>query len=584
MGFYVLLTNLLSLAFRRKKAPVFSAPFDFRTNYHSLQFNHLLDSCSSLRDLEQIHALIITSGSLRLLTLATKLVSSASTWSPTMDYAQKMFDKMPERDVFSWNTLIRGYANMGPCREALILYKNMHQAGLLPDSYTFPFVVRSCAVISAMREGKQAHCNVIKSGFNSDVFVRSSLVAMYSQGGEILNMELVFEEQVTTNIVSLTSMIAGYVQNGFLREGLGVFLDMLASGSQPNAVTLVSVLPACAGLELFNMGRLIHGFGVKMGADSEISFVNALIALYGKQGNVDMARSLFDQMQVRTLVSWNAIIAAYEQNDAGGNAVKIFLRMQHEKVEYDYITMVTVISACTSLGALGTGRWIHELVKNKGLKTNVSIQNALIDMYSKCGNIELAMDVFEGLPYKSVVSYTALIGACASHGRAVDALKLFSKMKELGIMPNSFTFIAVLTACRHAGLIAEGKKHFESMMKDYSIVPGSEHCACVVDLLGRSGSLEEAYEFVLRMPVEPDVGVWGALLGACRIHGNVELAELVSKRVFQLGPPTVSFHVLMFHIFAEAGRWDDAHRMRKMMDRELEKIPGHSLVEVNRIH
>ncbi|XP_058183274.1 pentatricopeptide repeat-containing protein At1g08070, chloroplastic-like [Rhododendron vialii] len=569
-----------------KLEPILFAVSHFRKNYHSLPlnpFNYLLNSCSSLSDLKRIHALVLANGSHRNLLLSTKLITLACSLAPKMDYARQMFDVMPEKDVFVWNNLIRGYANLGPCQEALMLYRDMHRIGLLPDRYTFPFVFRSCAVLSALREGREAHCNVIKNGFDLDVFVQSSLVTMYSQCGETLSSELVFGEMVVRNIVSWTSMIAGYVQNGLFEKGLGLFREMIALGTQPNAVTLVSVLPACAGLEFFNLGSLVHGYAVKLGVDSDISLTNTLIALYGKCGIVDTAKCLFDQMPVRSLVSWNSMIATYEQNNAGGNAIQLFHRMEIENVEFDYITMVTVISACANLGALNTGKWVHELVRSRGLETNVSIANALIDMYAKCGNIDLARGVFNSFPRKSVVSWTSIIGACASHGHVDDALKFFSKMKEEEIMPNSFTFMAVLTACRHSGLVEEGRKHFESMRKDYSIGPGLEHCACMVDLLGRAGQLAEAYEFIHSMPSEPNSDVWGALLGACRIHGNLELAEIIADRLYRLEPQTVSFYVLMANMYAEAGRWEDVARLRKLMEeRELKKkIPGHSFVEVN---
>ncbi|XP_028059679.1 putative pentatricopeptide repeat-containing protein At3g11460, mitochondrial [Camellia sinensis] len=345
-----------------------------------------------------------------------------------MDYARKLFDLIPERDLFLWNTMIRGYADLGPCQEAIVLYRDMHRIGLLPDSYTFPSVVRSCAILSALMEGREAHCNIIKNGFDLDILAIGAEVEQVEAGKK-----------------------------------------MIAFGTQLNAITLVSILPACAGLEFLNLGKLVHGCAVKLGVDSDIFLINTLIALYGECGIVDTARSLFDQMPVERLVSWNAMIAAYEQTNADRYAIKLFRRMLIEKVEFDYITMVSVISACANLGALNTGKWIHKLVRNKGLETNVSITNALIDMYAKCGNIALARDAFDKLPHKSVVSWTSIIGACASHGHGDNALMLFTKMKEEEIWPNSFTFISVSTACRHSGLVEEGKKHFESMTKDYSI-------------------------------------------------------------------------------------------------------------------
>ncbi|XP_058079585.1 pentatricopeptide repeat-containing protein At3g12770-like [Magnolia sinica] len=573
------MSPLLSL-FRRLEKPPFPP---FLHNYHSRPFNHLLNSCSSLPDLKKIHAQILINGLSQDLLLSTKLIAIARSSSPTMDYARLLFDKTPQPDVFAWNTLIRGYADLGPCEQALILYKRMHFAGLSPDYFTFPSVVRSCAVLSALREGQEVHCNVIKNGFDSDVFVQSSLVSMYAQNGETSNSESVFDHMVERNVVSWTAMIAGYVQNGFFKQALGVFRRMVIAGTQPNAVTLVSVLPACAGLEILNLGQLIHGYGVKLGIDSDTPLVNSLIALYGKCGNVESARSLFDRKAPKNLVSWNAMIAAYEQSGAAADAIKLFRRMQTERVKFDYITMVSVISACASLGALNTGRWAHELVKSSELETNISILNALLDMYAKCGSIESARDVFEKLPWRSVVSWSAMISAYAAHGHGEDALQLFSRMLEEGIKPNSLTFTSVLTACRHSGLVDEGMKHFNSMRRDHSIVPGVEQCACIVDLLGRAGRLTDAYKFVWSMPVEPDVGVWGALLSACKIHGNLELAELVAEHLFRLDPQTIAYYVLMSNIYAEAGRWDDVARLRKLMEeRELKKIPGRSLVEINR--
>ncbi|KAL5728606.1 acetolactate synthase [Ranunculus cassubicifolius] len=552
----------------------------FSTNYHSTSYKTLLNSCSSLADLKIIHAQILTNGLSLNLTLITKLITISTTLSHTMHYARKLFDEIPQRDVFLWNTLIRGYADTGPCEEALVLYRDMHGSGLLPDHYTFPFVVRSCGVVSALREGREVHCNVVKNGFGDDVFVQSSLVAMYCQCGETWDAELVFQGMGVRNIVSWTSMIAGFVQNGFYEDGLRVFEMMVEDGTQPNAVTLVSVLPACAGLESLGLGKSIHGYGVKVGIDLDTSLVNSLIALYGKCKDVEKAQSLFDHMGVRNLVSWNTMIAAHEQNDTGSEAIKLFKRMLRENVEFDYITMVSVISACASLGVLNTGRWAHEIVVSKGLDTNVSVTNALIDMYAKCGSIELARHVFEKLPNRSVVSWTAMIGACAAHGRGEDAHELFSNMLNQNVRPNSLTFTAVLTACRHAGLVEEGRKHFESMMRDYKIVPGVEQCACLVDLLGRAGHLNEAYEFIKRMPIKPDSGVWGALLGACKIHSNLDLAERVAENLFKVDHETITYYVLMSNMYAEAGRWEDVAKLRKLMERkELKKITGHSFVE-----
>ncbi|KAF6146244.1 hypothetical protein GIB67_011716 [Kingdonia uniflora] len=331
---------------------------------------------------------------------------------------------------------------------------------------------------------------------------------------------------------------------------------MVSSGTQPNTVTLVSILLACASLDFLNFGKLIHGYGVKVGLDSDIPLASTLIALYGKCKDVKRARSLFDQMDTRDLVSWNAMIAAYEQ------------------------------SSFSSLGVVSMGKWVHELVIRKELQANMSVTNALIDMYAKCGNIDLATGIFQKLPEKIIVSWTAMIGACRNHGHGKVTLELFSNMVEEGVRPTMFTFIAVLTTCRHSGLLEEGKKHYDSMTRNYSILSGIEHCACLVDLLGRAGLLLESYEFIKRMLVKPDDCVWGALFGACRVYMNLEFVELVAEHLFILDPQNTTYYILMWNMYTNAGRWEDVETLKKLMnEKELKKIPSHSLVKIDkRLH
>ncbi|XP_072971618.1 pentatricopeptide repeat-containing protein At4g21300-like [Typha angustifolia] len=559
----------------------FPPSLPLQTNYRSsLSLTSLFNSISSLPCLKRLHARILTQGLSHHLAITTKLLSLAAFLSPTMDYAHKVFDASPHRDSFMWNTLIRCYADLGPCGEVPFLYKQMHRTGLSPDHFTFPSVLRSCAVLSALREGKEAHCHVIKHGFDNDHFVQSALVSMYSQNGEVSNSELVFGEMVDKNVVSWTAMIAGYAQNCFSEKALSVFGSMVASGMQPNEITIVSVLPALKGVECLNSGRTIHGFVIKLSLNSFISLANALIAMYGKCGSVDVASSLFEEMPVRSLVSWNTMIAVYEQSDEGNKAIKLFRRMLTEKVKFDCVTLVSVLSACASMGALETGKWAHELARSNGLEADIRIGNVLVDMYAKCGRLDCARDAFEKLQWRGRVSWSAMIRAYAAHGQPEEALKLFSLMKEEGVRPNSFTFTSVLAACSHSGLVEQGLKHFDSMRRDYLISPSLEHCACIVDALGRAGRVVDAYEFIKRMPMEPDKGVWGALLGACRIHGDLELAEFVATDLLQYGHSYSTFYVLMSNMYAEAGRWEDAARMRKLMrEMELKKTPGSSSVD-----
>ncbi|XP_042388735.1 pentatricopeptide repeat-containing protein At3g12770-like [Zingiber officinale] len=541
-----------------------------------------LHSVSSLSALKCLHAVLLKQRGL-FLHVATKLLALAASLSPSVRYARNLFDAAPRRDSFMWNTLLRAYADLGPCNEVPFLYAQMHAAGLSPDHFTFPFVVRACAVASAFCEGVQAHCDALRHGFASNPFLQTALVTMYAQNGEVSDAELVFREMHFRNIVSWTSMIAGYVQNFVFGEALGVFRRMVASGTPPNEITMVSVLPALRGPESLVSGMAIHGFAIKLGFDSHPSLANALIAMYARCGSTSVARSLFDEMPDRNLVSWNTMIAMYEQSGEGGKAIKLFRAMLTERVPPNGVTLVSLISACAATGALETGRWAHGFARNRGLDADVRVGNALVDMYGRCGSVEEARQVFDSLTPKGVVTWSAMIRSYAAHGRVGDALNLFDEMCEQGLRPNTFTYTSVLAACSHGGLVEEGLRHLDGM-RAYGLTPTLEHCTCMVDLLGRAGRLAEAYKFIKGMAVEPDIGVWGALLGACRIHGELEMAEAVTEELSpRLGCRNSTVYVLMANMYAEAGRWEEAERVReRMREMELRKDPGQSFVNTDK--
>ncbi|KAJ4762980.1 Pentatricopeptide repeat-containing protein [Rhynchospora pubera] len=557
----------------------------FGAKYLSLSYCQLLNQelVSSLPSLKRIHARIITHGLSTHRPLPTKLLQLAVSLSSSMHYAHQLFDTMPERDSFAWNTLIRGYADMGPCHAVPLLYKQMHCSRIPPDHYTFPFVIRSCAVISALKIGKMTHCNIIKYGFSLDPFVQTSLITMYSQNGEAVDSELVFSEMSEKNVVSWTAMISAYSQNCFYEKALVIFHEMLNSGVLPNDITLVSVLPCLHGTEHLNLGEGLHALAVKSGMVAYQATANALVAMYAKCGKLKVAKYLFDKMPVRDKVSWNTMIAMYEQNDDASEAVTLFRRMLAMKVSFDCSTLVSVLSACSSLGSLEIGKWVHDLAKNNGLDTDVRVGNILIDMYSKCGRIDLAREIFDKMPIRGVISWTAMVNAYANHGQPNEVLNMFHLMINAGIRPNSFTFLVVLVACGHSGLVDEGLNHFNSMRKDYSIPPRLEHCACVVDMLGRAGKISEAYDFIKKMDMNPDRGVWGALLGACRMHGRLDLAEFVARDLLKSGYHDVTYYILLINMYGDVGRWQDAEALRKaMQEMELKKMAAHSLASVER--
>ncbi|KAL5204919.1 hypothetical protein ABZP36_009790 [Zizania latifolia] len=549
-------------------------------------YTRLVIAAASLRCLLPIHARAVVLGISANPAFATSLLAAAA--PGCLAYARRVFDAAPCRDAYMWNTLLRAHAHVHSSHDhaadAVALYKRMRAAGVGPDHYTYPIVLPACVAARAPRLGRAAHGDAVRFALARDRFASSALIAMYCQEGEVADAERVFAESGDARtVVSWTSMVAGYAQNCLFGEAVALFGAMVAKGVLPNEITLISFLPCLQGQEWLPVGEMVHGFVVKLGFDANTPMVNALISMYGKCGSVPMAKALFHGMSRRTLVSWNTMVAIYEQHGDGVQAINFFRKMLTEKVGFDCVTLLSVLSACARSGALETGRWVHELAKSHGLDTDARICNVLVDMYAKCGEIAYAREVFDGLHGRSVVSWSAMINAYANHGEPDEALKLFSMMKGEGVRPNSFTFTAVLMACGHSGLVDEGLKHFNSISTDYQMSPILEHYACMVDMLGRIGRLTEAYGIIRGMSIRPDKCVFGAFLGGCRLHGMVELAEYVAKELFSSGSNDVTFYVLMANMYFEAGMLEDAERIRvTMKEMDLKKTNGHSLVCTDR--
>ncbi|EAY80537.1 hypothetical protein OsI_35717 [Oryza sativa Indica Group] len=503
-------------------------------------------AAASLRALLPIHARAVVLGISANPAFATSLITAVA--PACLAYARRVFDAAPSRDAYMWNTLLRAHAHSrAHARDALALYARMRAAGVAPDHYTYPIVLPACTAARAPRLGRAAHGDAVRFALARDGFVSSALISMYSQEGEVRDAERVFAERDDARtVVSWTAMVAGYAQNCFFGEAVTLFSDMVAAGVLPNEITLISFLPCLRGQEWLPVGEMVHGFVVKLGFDANVPMVNALITMYGRCGSAPVARVLFNGMSSRTLVSWNTMVAMYEQHGDGVQAIKFFRRMLTEKVGFDCVTLTCMLSV------------VRLLMQRRFFIHMVCVVT-------------------------SVVSWSAMINAYANHGEAEEALKLFSLMRNEGVRPNSFTFTAVLMACCHSGLVDEGLKHFNSIATDYQMSPTLEHYACMVDMLGRAGRLVEAYGIIRGMPIRPDKCVWGAFLGGCRLHGMVELAEYVAKELFDSGSNDVTFYVLMANMYFEAGMLEDAERIRGVMkEMELKKTAGHSLVCTDR--
>ncbi|KAF5186607.1 Pentatricopeptide repeat-containing protein [Thalictrum thalictroides] len=459
----------------------------------------------------------------------------------------------------------------------------MLQSGHTPNTFTFPFTLKSCALLSLPITGSQLHSHVIQTGCQHDPYVHSSLISMYSKCSLIYNARQVFDESsesVKRLGVCYNALLAGYVLNSLQFDALLLFRQMCVNGVTYTDVTMLGLIPACTFPQHVLFGFSLHGCIVKCGLDQEPNVGNCLLTMYVRYGSIDLARKLFNSMPRKELISWNAMISGYAQNGFASNVLDLYKEMVSSGIDPDPVTLVSVLSSCSHLGAHSIGCDIERRIACAGFGLNTYLRNALINMYARCGNLNRARKLFDEMHDKNIISWTAIIVGYGMHGHGEIAVQLFDQMLLDGIRPDGAAFVSVLSACSHAGLSDKGQEYFVGMERNYGINPGLEHYACIVDLLGRAGRLEEARELIASMPVEPDGAVWGALLGACKIHKNVELAELAFEHVVQLEPTNVGYYVLLSNIYSEAENLEGIARVRVMMRaRKLRKEPGCSYVE-----
>lgn len=486
-----------------------------------------------------------------------------------MDGARKVFDEMPERVVADWNAMISGYWKWGYEEAACELF------GLMPER------------------------NVVSW---------TAMVTGFSKVKDLERARRYFNQMPERTVVSWNAMLSGYAQNGFEEMAMGLFDEMLRDGVMPDETTWVTVMSACSSrgdpslakvfVKTINESKIELNFFVRTGlvdmyakcgkleeakrifdelrgCRNSVTW-NAMISAYMRIGDLVSARDLFSRMPMKNVVSWNSMINGYAQNGQSPLAIELFKEMvaiEHPKP--DEVTMISVLSACGHLGALEFGIRVANSVHNAQIQLTISGCNALIFMYSKCGSMVEAQRIFQEMPVRDVVSYNTLIAGLAAHGYAKETVDLLSEMEQEGIHPDRLTYIGILTACSHAGLLEEGRRVFRSIE-----TPLIDHYACMVDLLGRVGKLEEAVNLVESMPMEPHAGVYGSLLNASRIHKKVEIGELAAEKLFELEPHNSGNYILLSNIYATARRWNDVERIRSLMrSKGVVKSTGWSWVE-----
>ncbi|KAK2354814.1 Putative pentatricopeptide repeat-containing protein [Trifolium repens] len=529
-----------------------------------------------------------------------------------------MFDAMPTRDGVSWNSLISGYAASGSIYQSVKAYILMLNGGSFNlNRVTFSTLLILASKRGCVQLGRQIHGHVLKFGFMSYVFVGSPLVDMYSKMGMISCARQAFDELPEKNVVmyntlitglmrcgrledskrlfldmrerdsiSWTSMITGFTQNGLDRDAINFFREMTLENLQMDQYTFGSVLTACGGVMALKEGKQVHAYIIRTDYKDNIFVASALVDMYCKCKNVKSAESVFKKMTCKNVVSWTAMLVGYGQNGYSEEAVKTFSDMQKYGIEPDDFTLGSVISSCANLASIEEGAQFHARALISGLISFITVSNALVTLYGKCGSIEDSHRLFSEMSFKDEVTWTALVSGYAQFGKANETIRLFESMLAHGLKPDKVTFIGVLSACSRAGLVEKGNQIFESMIKEHRIVPIQDHYTCMIDLFSRAGRLEEARNFINKMPFSPDAIGWSTLLSSCRFNGNLDIGKWAAEFLMELDPHNTASYVLLSSVYAAKGKWEEVARLRKgMRDKDLRKEPGCSWIKYkNQVH
>ncbi|GLT98404.1 hypothetical protein SLE2022_159100 [Rubroshorea leprosula] len=562
-----------------------------------LQYSNLLsalESCKQTLEISQIHSFIVKTGLDRDPFTLSKLLASSI---QDTQHAASIFNQIQHPNLFMYNTMLRAYSISDDPKQSFDIFNKLRARGIILDQFSFVTILKACARASAIVMGQAVHGVAVRSGHVQFINVKNTLLHFYGVCGRIQHAQKLFDENPQINdLVSWNSLMGVYLHISQPKVVIYLFRQMCRCCLRISVTTMLTVLPAASDLDDSLGGESLHGHCIKIGFCSDSKVLSALVDMYAKTGNIDTGRRIFDSVAVKDVVLWNCMIGNYAKSGLLKESIALLQLMEYEQVEPNSSTLVSLLSACAASGATNVGQCISNYVEGYGLPSDVVLGTALLDMFAKCGLLDKAIDIFQRMETKDVKSWTAMISAYGVHGRARDAISVFHRMEEEGFKPNEVTFLAVLSACSHGGLVMEGMKCFKRMVQKYGISPRIEHYGCVIDLFGRAGLLEEAYSLIESLPIKGDATAWRALLSACRVHGNVRLGERVERVLvgFDDGHPTDS--ILLSSTYAIAGWSRDRVRMQETKEEitefgngsadkhvEMIKEAGYSTIEMESV-
>ncbi|CAN6235615.1 unnamed protein product [Urochloa humidicola] len=549
-------------------------------------FVSVLGACINLDSLylgRQVHCMTIKNCMDADLFVANATLDMYSKFG-AIDVAKALFNLIPDKDSVSWNALIVGLAHNEEEEEAVHMLKRMKLYGIALDEVSLATAINACSNIQATETGKQIHCASIKYNVCSNHAVGSSLIDLYSKHGDIESSRKVLAQVDASSIVPRNAFITGLVQNNREDEAMELLQQVLKDGFKPSSFTFASILSGCAGLISSAIGKQVHCYTLKSGLlNQDASLGISLIGIYLKCKLLEDANKLLKEVpDHKSLIGWTAIISGYAQNGYSDQSLVMFWRMRNYDVRPDEATFASVLKACSDIAALADGKEIHGLITKSGFVSYETATSALIDMYAKCGDVISSFEIFKELKSKQdIMPWNSMIVGFAKNGYANEALLLFQTMQESQLKPDEVTFLGVLIACSHAGLISEGRNFFHSMSQVYGLMPRVDHYACFIDLLGRGGHLEEAQEVIDHLPFRADGVIWATYLAACRIHKDEERGKVAAKKLAELEPQRSSTYVFLSSLHAAAGNWVEAKVAREAMrEKGVTKFPGCSWITV----
>ncbi|KAK7259982.1 hypothetical protein RIF29_25643 [Crotalaria pallida] len=516
--------------------------------------------------------------------LSTDLISSYFNKGSIED-AHTLFDEMSHRDVVTWTAMITGNISCNRHNRAWDMFSQMLKHGVRPNAFTVSAVLKACKglhYLNALSCGKLVHGLAIKNGTRgSSIYVDNALMDVYATCCDtMLDARTLFDNIVIKNAVSWTTLITGYTHRGDAYAGLRVFRQMFLEEGELSPFSFSIAVRACASIGSGILGKQVHAAVINHGFESNLPVMNSIVDMYCRCRLAYEAKQLFCEMTHKDTITWNTLIAGFETLDSK-ESFCIFSRMVFEGYSPNCFTFTSVVAACANLAVLHCGQQLHGEIVCRGLDNNLALSNALIDMYAKCGKVADAHKIFIEMPCTNLVSWTSMMIGFGAHGHGKEAVELFNEMVGSGIKPDKIVFMAVLSACSHAGLVDEGLRYFRLMTSYYNVSPDRDIYGCVVDLLGRAGRLKEAFQLIENMPFKPDESIWVSLLGACKAHKEPSMGKFVASRVLDMKPNRVGTYVLLSNIFAAEGNWADFAISRKLMrGMRNKKEAGRSWIEL----